>query len=227
MYSLCLVGVYLLSVRGWPLLAAFMFSLSMSVKAGTMLYMPAVLGVIQYRFGILYLLGSVLIIISLQAYLALPFLKIGGGQTELIDYINMSKLFGGNGSGEPGWGAVQKWSIYWQFIPESFYNSYEFLSFTKYTMLFLNVYHFFVKKSALVRCLYNLNPLAIERARPSDLQFSIECLLIGNMCGIIVVPGAHSQFQFWYTYSIPILISWLPLHFALVPLCYLYFFPAA
>lgn len=46
MYSLCLVGIYLLSVRGWPLLAAFFFSLSMSVKAGTMLYMPAVLGVI-------------------------------------------------------------------------------------------------------------------------------------------------------------------------------------
>lgn len=104
----------------------------------------------------------------------------------------MSKLFGGNGNGEPGWGAIQKWSIYWQFIPESFYNSYGFLSFTKYTMLFLNIYHFFVKKSALFRCLQNLDPMNIAKAKASDVQFTIECLLVGNMCGIIMVPGAHS-----------------------------------
>ena len=57
----------------------------------------------------------------------------------------MSKLFGGNGKGEPGWGANQEWSIYWQFIPHAWYSSHHFLSFTKYTMLALNTYHFFVR----------------------------------------------------------------------------------
>lgn len=139
----------------------------------------------------------------------------------------MSKLLGGNGSGEPGWGAIQEWSIYWQFIPAQYYNSLEFLYFTKYAMIFLNVWHFFVRKGALMRCIRNLNPLNIVKAEESDLRFSLECLLIGNMCGIIVVPGAHSQFQFWYTYSIPILLSLLPLQHFMLPLCYLYFFPAA
>lgn len=113
MYTLTLVGVYLLSVKGWPLLSAFFFSLSMSIKAGTMLYMPAMLGIIQYRFGILYLVGSVITLVLPQVYLAWPFLSLGTGQTSLQDYINMSKLLGGNGKGEPGWGAIQEWSIYW------------------------------------------------------------------------------------------------------------------
>ena len=63
MYTLTLLGVYLLAVRGWPLTSALFFSLSMSIKAGTMLYMPAMLGIVQYRFGILYLAGAVLVIL--------------------------------------------------------------------------------------------------------------------------------------------------------------------
>ena len=42
-----------------------------------------------------------------------------------------------------------------------------------------------------------------------------------------MVPGAHAQFQFWYTYSIPLLLSWLPIPWLFYPLCYLFFFPAA
>lgn len=229
MYSISIVAVYCLSVLGLPLVSAFFFTVSMSIKAGTMLYMPAVLGVIQYRFGMLYLVAAVAIIVLWQAYVAYPFLKVSGGETELIDYIHMSKLFGGNGKGEPGWGASQKWSIYWQFIPPAWYNSHSFLSFTKYTMLALNTYHFFVRQNALPRCLQNISfrtPRQPE-SKAGDVRFSVECLFIGNMCGIIMVPGAHSQFQFWYTYSIPLLVSWLPLPWPLAPLCYLFFFPAA
>ena len=39
-----------------------------------------------------------------------------------------------------------------------------------------------------------------------DIKFTIETLFLGYMCGIIMCPGGHTQFQFWYTYMLPILI---------------------
>ena len=103
MYSLSIMGIYAISCLGRPLLAAVFFTFSMSIKAGTILYMPAFLGVVQYRFGIGYLIISIIIILNWQYIVAKPY--IVDGETTLIDYINMSKLLGGNGKGEPGWGA--------------------------------------------------------------------------------------------------------------------------
>jgi len=46
---------------------------------------------------------SIFIILNWQYIMAKPF--IVDGETSFVDYINMSKLLGGNGSGKPGWGA--------------------------------------------------------------------------------------------------------------------------
>lgn len=47
-----------------PLLSMAMFSFGLSVKAGALLFTPAVLGCIQYRFGILALIQGFLVALS-------------------------------------------------------------------------------------------------------------------------------------------------------------------
>ena len=65
-----------------------MFSVSLGIKAGGILYMPALLGAIQYRFGIFKLLSCVVVIFAWQLIIAAPFvLPQYGGKTSLETYI--------------------------------------------------------------------------------------------------------------------------------------------
>ena len=64
----------------------------------------------------------------------------------------------------------------------------------KLAMVALNVYHFFIRKGALMPCLNNiLNPqpgiLTKDQARNT-----LEILIIGYMCGILLMPGGNWQF---------------------------------
>ena len=69
----------------------------------------------------------------------------------------MAKFLGGDGKGGTrGWGAKYEFSIYWRFISEKMYYSDKFLLYTKYAVVFLNIWHFFIKKNALWTCLKNL-----------------------------------------------------------------------
>jgi hypothetical protein len=45
MELLCVLGIYLM-VKGWPLVSALLFSMAIGLKAGAVLYLPAVLGII-------------------------------------------------------------------------------------------------------------------------------------------------------------------------------------
>jgi len=60
--------------RQQPLLAALTLSVSMSIKGGTVIILPALLGCVHYSHGTITLLKSVLIIISVQVIVALPFI---------------------------------------------------------------------------------------------------------------------------------------------------------
>ena len=71
----------------------------------------------------------------------------------------------------------------------------------------LNIYHFFVRKNALWRCLENLrDTFTIKKPAALDFKFMIECLLLGLMIGIVLMPGGHFQMQFYSRYFIPLLI---------------------
>jgi uncharacterized membrane protein len=119
MELLCVLGIYLLACRNLPVVAALVFSMAISLKAGAILYLPALLGVIQYRHGVFKLLLSILVMVSWQYAVAAPFIAPEyGGQTSPMMYLHMSKLLGGDGKGGAyGWGATFEWSIYWRFIP--------------------------------------------------------------------------------------------------------------
>lgn len=46
MTLLCAIGVYLLAIKNRPILSAIVFSVAISLKAGAVLYLPALLGTI-------------------------------------------------------------------------------------------------------------------------------------------------------------------------------------
>lgn len=68
-YNDTLLGIYVIlciyfCCNKMPNTAALMLSLSISIKVGGMLLLPAFLGVVQYQYGILKLFSAVGIIIS-------------------------------------------------------------------------------------------------------------------------------------------------------------------
>lgn len=80
-----------LVVLNRPILASFVLTWALSIKAGVLLLLPAFLGQMQYNYGTLTLIKSIAIIISVQVIVALPFLM---GETSITTYIEKSKLTG-------------------------------------------------------------------------------------------------------------------------------------
>jgi len=66
--------IYMVS-KNRPLFAMIMLSLAISIKAGGLLMLPAVLGWTQYKYGTIKLVQSIIILISIQAIVAGPFLS--------------------------------------------------------------------------------------------------------------------------------------------------------
>lgn len=60
----CLLAVYLYAVQKLPLLSAFFMTMALSLKASVIFYLPTFLGLMQYHYGIVYLIASLLVIIS-------------------------------------------------------------------------------------------------------------------------------------------------------------------
>ena len=73
MQFLCLMAVYSISCINSCILAALFFTFAISMKASALFYIPAFLGTVQYRFGIKWLIFSIIVIISWQIFVALPF----------------------------------------------------------------------------------------------------------------------------------------------------------
>ena len=135
--------------------------------------------------------------------MALPFLL---GESTLQDYIIRSKL---TGAGRNGIATTMKFfdfvaalhdrTIFWSWVPMEVYYTKELLADRlKIAMLFFNIYHFFVKKWAFPQCWKNLmetfssTPSGIKTK--SQMRNTLEILVIGYMCGIVLMPGGNWQF---------------------------------
>ena len=88
-FFLVVAVYYLFTSRPW--LASVFYTISLSIKAGSILLLPTLLGSIQLNFGTRTLLGAVVIIVAWQILVALPFVL---GETSVADYLRMSKLTG-------------------------------------------------------------------------------------------------------------------------------------
>lgn len=59
-----LIGIYNM-ISNYPLLASFWFSMSLGIKCGVYLMLPAFLGSIQYNYGFIKLMLSLAVMISI------------------------------------------------------------------------------------------------------------------------------------------------------------------
>ena len=134
-----------------PMMGTIFFSLSLSVKAGVMLMLPAFLGQMQYNFGTVNLVKSIVLLVSFQVIIALPFLL---GETSVSEYLFRSKFTGQGRKGVDG--ALEKWdylaadidnSVLFTWVDvECYYNRECFADKLFPIVLFINVYHFFIRK---------------------------------------------------------------------------------
>ena len=155
-----IVSIYLL-LKNKPVLASCFVTLALSIKAGVILLLPAFLGSIQLNFGTRSLLKSIVIIVGFQVLISLPFVL---GDSTVSDYIVRSKLTGAGRNGiaysAEFWDYMashKSLTIFWKYTEENFYYARNGLSYwCMRCLLVLNIYHFFIRKNALVGCLNNL-----------------------------------------------------------------------
>ena len=62
------------------MLASLFVTLAISLKVGAALMLPSFLGVVQYQYGTQNLLAVIIIIISVQIFLATPFVSPTGSK---------------------------------------------------------------------------------------------------------------------------------------------------
>mmetsp|Transcript_13063 Transcript_13063/g.22047 ORF Transcript_13063/g.22047 Transcript_13063/m.22047 type:complete len:218 (+) Transcript_13063:559-1212(+) len=173
----------------------------------------------QYNFGTIRLIMSLVIILGFQVLIALPFVL---NESSVADYIQRSKLTGAGRNGiahaAAFWdylAAHQSLSLFWTFLPEEVYfDKSRMADPLKVAQLTLNVYHFFLRKWCLPQCFTNLfrtfdskhtQTLTIDSHHKA--RKTLEILVIGYFCGVVLMPGANGQFQFWFICLVPLLIS--------------------
>lgn len=108
--------------------------------------------------GTIKLITCIVLIIGFQVIIALPFCLFG--ESTVADYIQRSKLTGAGRNGIAGaaafWdylAAHQSLSILWTFIPEeTYFNKEAFSDKVKIGMVVCNIWHFFIRKWAIVPC---------------------------------------------------------------------------
>ena len=230
-----LIGLFHL-FQNKPITSICWITLALSVKAGVMLVLPALLGSIQFNFGTRTLLKCMTILVGFQILVSLPFILT---ETTIADYLERSKLTGagrnGIGFAEPYFdylAAHQTLTIFWRFVPENFYYDPEGLAkHCKIGIVALNIYHFFIRKGALITCLTNLKDfLTGNQDKPGvsklkQLQWTIQTVVIGYFVGIILMPGAHGQFAFWFTPLVPLLTDMVGLPQIFTIWIYQYLYP--
>jgi hypothetical protein len=155
-----LIAVYLI-LNNYPVASSLMVSVALSMKAGVLFVLPGFMGSIQYNFGTITLIKSILVLFAFQVLVALPFIM---GDTPISMYLEKSRL---TGQGKNNFGyeadhfnfiaAEYSHSIFWRFLSEETYYTREKLAvFVKPATLALNIYHFFLRKNCLPQCLSNL-----------------------------------------------------------------------
>jgi len=121
-------------------------------------------------------------------------------------------------------------SIFWTFIPADIYfDKSRFSDRVKIGMVVANIYHFFIRKGCTAQCFTNLfNTFSSEKLGIKTLdqkRLTLEVLAIGYISGIVLMPGAHGQFTFWFTCFVPLLVEMVGLPSFMTFWIYAYFYP--
>ena len=213
-----------------PIVGTLCFSMAYGVKAGAILMIPGILGSVQYNHGTLKTITCLIIIVGMQVLFAAPF--IFSGETTVKDYMQRSKLGGQGSAGILGRPESDNWlaakylnTIFWTFIDQDLYEQKWFADGLKACMLLANVWFFFITKRCFNQCFYNLMHWRDDDPKKQSVRLTVEVLVIQYMAGVLLMPGAHVQFQFWFLCFVPLLLQMTGIPPLLVVWIPIYFFP--
>ncbi|KAK4687461.1 hypothetical protein P7C73_g2664, partial [Tremellales sp. Uapishka_1] len=182
--------------RGWRL-GSVLFSMALGIKMNILLFVPGLLVLLfQYR-GLYRTIESVLIILSIQILLPLPFFYAHPARY-LSSAFNLSRQF------------LYVWSVNWSFVPEPIFLSREFAStillafaWTRWSPVPGGVL------AVLIHGLRRENWSKPGVPSPSSLppNHIPEILFASNLIGILCARSLHYQFHSWYFHMIPLLLA--------------------
>ncbi|EFP77390.2 uncharacterized protein PGTG_03346 [Puccinia graminis f. sp. tritici CRL 75-36-700-3] len=197
------VSIWCLVTQRWNW-SALWFSLALSIKMNILLFFPA-LGFIYFQtVGVLKTINLMLIIVLVQAWLAIPFL-LEFPREYLSKAFEFKRVF------------EYQWTVNWRMVPQSTFLSSGFAS--SLTLLHLSTLVWFAWTrwsrasrgdsliSLLVRGLRNWNrPAAIH---PDQLtpDYIVKVCFTSNLIGIICARTLHYQFYSWYAHQI-VFLAW-------------------
>lgn len=194
-YNDTLLGLYVVlviyfTIKNRPILASLMFTIGLSVKAGSFFILPAFLGIVQYRYGTFKLLACLLVMFVYQVIIALPFvydpvaLMLGfpnGAGNTLEKYMWQTRYAGG--SADTRRGAVIIHTIYFFFLSHEAFHSEEFIEYTRIAILSVNIYYFFIRSGCVIQCLQNILPFNLKKYTNSERTKIIEVMTILYISG--------------------------------------------
>ncbi|KAA1124448.1 dolichyl-P-Man:Man(5)GlcNAc(2)-PP-dolichol alpha-1,3-mannosyltransferase [Puccinia graminis f. sp. tritici] len=197
------VSIWCLVTRRWNW-SALWFSLALSIKMNILLFFPA-LGFIYFQtVGVLKTINLMLIIVLVQAWLAIPFL-LEFPREYLSKAFEFKRVF------------EYQWTVNWRMVPQSTFLSSGFAS--SLTLLHLSTLVWFAWTrwsrasrgdsviSLLVRGLRNWNRPAATRPDQLTPDYIVKVCFTSNLIGIICARTLHYQFYSWYAHQI-VFLAW-------------------
>lgn len=190
--------------------SAIWFSLALSIKMNILLFLPGFGFIYFLTVGFLQTINLVLIILALQAWLAIPFL-MRFPREYLMKAFEFSRVF------------EYRWTVNWRMVPESTFLSARFAQLLTVSHLLLLICFAWFKWSRvcgehglvplIVRGLRNLNQPAARRAADLTPDYIVKVCFTSNLIGIICSRTLHYQFYSWYAHQIVFLVWQTPYHF--------------
>ncbi|OAV87091.1 hypothetical protein, variant [Puccinia triticina 1-1 BBBD Race 1] len=197
------ISIWCLVTRRWNW-SALWFSLALSIKMNILLFFPAFGFVYFQTVGLLKTINLMLIIILVQAWLAIPFL-IEFPREYLSKAFEFKRVF------------EYQWTVNWRMIPQSDFLSPGFASFLTAVHLSTLVCFAWTKWSRafgedglislLVRGLQNWGRPAAKRPNVLTADYIVNVCFTSNLIGIICARTLHYQFYSWYAHQI-VFLAW-------------------
>ncbi|KNE56917.1 hypothetical protein AMAG_02688 [Allomyces macrogynus ATCC 38327] len=185
--------------RTW--IASTLFSLGLSVKMNALLAAPALLYQLAMRHGPLAFFAHVLLIVTIQIGVALPFLA-HAPRAYLSRAFDMSRVF------------MHKWTVNWRFVPEPAFVSPAFalvlvsiwFALVVGMLVWWNARHQRGLPSALARWFVRGKPGA-PRNVWDDARATVTLAFAVQLVGITTARSLHYQFYAWYAMALPMLVQ--------------------
>ena len=188
--------------------SAILYTLSVSVKMSTLLYLPAIGLVLLFLSGTRNALFMAGLMAQIQALLALPF--VVGRRASLSGYVGRAFEFSRE--------FMFKWTVNWRFVGQETFRSAQF----KYTLLASHIglllfflYTRWIRPSG--KSLAGIASFALKFPSANDgevlyishamtPQIILTTLFSCNMIGMLCARSLHYQFFSWMAWSTPFLL---------------------